>query len=328
VSLVRRLIPWFVFGAAAAASALFLVWLILAQQTEARILEWVEARRAEGYVIAWSRFDIGGFPLRILVEFADAKIAKDATGAEAPLVTADLAPWRPDRIDLAAPRLDLAGPEGRLVLESVTAALHLDGGRAARLLIDSARGSAQADGDGLGQAESVRLAVTRFAPEITSWREESLAGQVSLRRVRPAARFAAQMLFEDPFDIDLTGAIKGDLHDVVKWRDGGGTIELERLLLAWGPLRVDGNATIALDGEMRPLGAGTAKLRGLMPTVDRLVAKGQMKPQDAATAKIVLGLLSQPTADGGSEVAAPVTAQNGQLFLGPVPVARLLPWKR
>lgn len=76
---------------------------------------------------------------------------------------------------------------------------------------------------------------------------------------------------------------------------------------------------------MRPLGAGTAKLQGLAPVLDRLVAKGQIRAPEASIAKIVLGLLAQPTANGSLEVSVPLTAQDGKLFLGPVAVATLKP---
>lgn len=321
--MMRRLLPWAVFGSAALASALFLVWLVLAQRVEAEVAAWAEARRAEGYVLAWSRLDVGGFPLRFVVGFADARIAKDGWSIEAPLLSADLAPWRPDRIDLAASRLAVAGPGGGLALETATAALALEGGRASRLTVEGAAAIARAGAEELGRADKARLVVDRFAPDAPDWRTESLAGQATLWRAQPAARFAGRLLFDEPFDLDLTGAIKGPLTTFERWRDAGGTTELDRLTLAWGPLKVDGNATVSLDGEMRPLGAGTATLRGVDPTLDRLAARGDVKPGDAAIAKVVLGLMAKPAADGASEVSVPVTAQDGQLYLGPVPVLKL-----
>jgi hypothetical protein len=56
-----------------------------------------------------------------------------------------------------------------------------------------------------------------------------------------------------------------------------------------------------------------------------MTASGKMKAGDAQLAKIALGLLAKPGADGVSRVTAPLTIQNGQLFLGPV---RLAPMPR
>jgi hypothetical protein len=36
-------------------------------------------------------------------------------------------------------------------------------------------------------------------------------------------------------------------------------------------------------------------------------------------------LLAKPTADGGTEITVPITAQDGRLFLGPAAIATLRP---
>jgi hypothetical protein len=52
----------------------------------------------------------------------------------------------------------------------------------------------------------------------------------------------------------------GPLHEsVAYWRDEGGTLEIRGFGLAWGPLRADAVGTLALDREMRPLGALTGR---------------------------------------------------------------------
>jgi hypothetical protein len=319
----RRAIRWALVGAAAIASCIAVGWVVLSRQVEAQVAAWAEARRAEGYTLAWSRLDIGGFPLRFTVTLAEARIAKDGWSAEAPAFSVDLAPWRPGRIDFAAPSLAASGPGGALALETVAAALELDGGRASRLAIDGTGAIARLGAEELGRADKARLVIDRFAPEAADWRTESLAGQAAVWGAKPPARFAGRLLFDDPFDLDLTGTIKGPLAGLERWRDAGGTVELERVIFAWGPLKATGNATVSLDGEMRPLGAGTASIQGVDPTLERLAARGQVKPSDAAIAKMVLGLMSKPNAEGASEVTVPVTAQDGRLFLGPVAILTL-----
>ncbi len=308
---------------AASTATIFFLWLIFASRVEEEAGLWAEARRTEGFTVSWQRLDIGGFPFYFDLGFVEPRLAKDGWSAESPLVTATLLPWRLHKIDLAAPRLAVMGPGAEAGIEALTARLLLEGGRAKSLTAEGVAATARHRGEDLGRADRANLVIEQFDPAVTDWQTESFIGRVSLRGTRPAARFASQMLFDEPYDLDLDGAIKGPVTGLSRWRDGGGTVDLRRMVLAWGPLKVDGKGTIALDGEMRPLGAGTAKLQGLPPTLDRLVARGQVKAQDASVAKIVLGLLAQPTADGGSEVTAPVTAQNGRLFLGPVSILTL-----
>ncbi len=321
--MIRRLLPWFAAAVAASTATIFFLWLIFASRVEEGAGLWAEARRAEGFAISWQRLDIGGFPFYFDLGFVEPRIARGGWSAEAPLLTATLLPWRLEKVDLAAPRLTVTGPAAAAGLEAMTAQLLVEDGRVRSLIVEGAAASARLRGEDLGRADRAALVIELFDPAVTDWQTESVAGKVSLRGTKPASRFAPRLLFEEPYDLDLDGAIKGPVADLVRWRDGGGTVDLRRVVLAWGPLKVDGKGTVALDGEMRPLGAGTAKLQGLPPTLDRLVARGQVKAQDASVAKIVLGLLAQPTADGGSEVTAPVTAQNGRLFLGPVPLLTL-----
>ena len=63
----------------------------------------------------------------------------------------------------------------------------------------------------------------------------------------------------------------------------------------------------------------TARITGFRETVDALVAAGAVRPRDAMTAKIVLGVLAKTPEDGGPpRITAPLSAQDGALYIGPV----------
>jgi len=109
---------------------------------------------------------------------------------------------------------------------------------------------------------------------------------------------------------------------LARWRDRGGTVEVSRLALSWGPLALEGDGTLALDSAMRPLAAFSARLAGGPETVERLAAAGLIAPMDALGAKIALAAMTIVPAEGGAPYAqVPVTLQDGYLYLGP---ARLL----
>ena len=107
------------------------------------------------------------------------------------------------------------------------------------------------------------------------------------------------------------------------WRTDGGTLELESLGIAWPPLDVAASATLALDEDLQPEGSGTATIAGYDRIVDALAAAGMLKRNEAAFAKIALGLLAKPRPDGTAEIAAPLRLQGGALYLGPARIARL-----
>tara|TARA_R110002110_G_scaffold85816_4_gene223878 strand:+ start:220953 stop:222020 length:1068 start_codon:yes stop_codon:yes gene_type:complete len=133
---------------------------------------------------------------------------------------------------------------------------------------------------------------------------DQLAGQLSVRGVL------------DPTDLSPVG--------LTQWRDGGGTLELADFTLVWGPLRIAGDGTLAVDNALQPVGAFTAQIAGLDRLIDLLEKSGQMRPQQAAIARIALAVLTRAPANGGPPQArVPVSIQNRQLSIGPIPLLRL-----
>ncbi len=114
------------------------------------------------------------------------------------------------------------------------------------------------------------------------------------------------------------------------WRDGGGTLTLRRLELAWGEVTLTGSATLALDARLQPMGTGTARLAGHDAALRALATAGALSPRSAAAAGAVLSLLARPQPGGGPPaVEAPLGLQDRTLSLGRIPLLRLpeLVWR-
>ena len=58
--------------------------------------------------------------------------------------------------------------------------------------------------------------------------------------------------------------------------------------------------------------------------LEALAQAGAMKPSDAALATTFLNLLAKEKS-GRRVVKAPITAQNGKLYVGPLPLLKLAP---
>lgn len=135
------------------------------------------------------------------------------------------------------------------------------------------------------------------------------------------------------FDLVVTGPVPRaqDLAERAEaWRDGGGALELRRLELVWGEVTVAGGATLALDGQLQPMGAATARVGGHSAALRALTASGALTPRSALTAGVVLGLMARPPSAGGAPVVeVPLTLQNRTLSLGRIPLRRLpnLVWR-
>ena len=108
------------------------------------------------------------------------------------------------------------------------------------------------------------------------------------------------------------------------WRDGGGSLELHRLSLGWGPARINATATLALDEDLQPMGAGTGKIAGYAAALDALAANAVLTRSAAKAAKAVLSLLANTPIEGQpEEVEVPLALQFRTLSVRQVPLVRL-----
>jgi len=108
------------------------------------------------------------------------------------------------------------------------------------------------------------------------------------------------------------------------WRDGGGSLEVRHLTLGWGPLGLTASATMALDDQLQPMGAGTSHVVGYAATLDALSSKGVLTRSAATAAKAVLSLLAgTPDDSDTSDVEVPFTLQYRTLSMRQVPLVRL-----
>src|SRR5262245_51547115 len=94
-----------------------------------RIVEgWAEARRAEGYTVAWRELAVGGFPLALRVTLTEPVLGREAAGHEASSaeITATTRPWALHEWHIEAQkgaRLGIAAAGSRSAITATTARL-------------------------------------------------------------------------------------------------------------------------------------------------------------------------------------------------------------
>lgn len=325
------------------------LWLYAANALDEGIERWAAERRAEGWRVAFGTRRWAGFPFRLAQRIRAPSLARIIDGKtrrwRGPEIEVEFLPWRPDEIRLRFPGthhidLDTAGRARTLILDvaSAGAVVRRDTESAARTLtLDLAALTVRRPGGGSPTGVE-RLTVTiEAAPQAASGDDRGASARlvVKLRgltlpaETKPALGHRIDSLALDAAMMGHLAA--GPLRETLAaWRDEGGTIELSRLDMVWSDLVLDADGTLALDAEMQPMGAMTARITGFRQTVDALVAAGMVRPRDAITAKIVLGLLAKtPQGGGPPRITAPLTAQDGGLYVGPVKILRLprIRWK-
>jgi len=314
-------------------------WHVAAAQLQRAVATWVDARRADGWEVSHGKPEVDGFPFELRIALPRPALAADADGWR----------WRGHRLVLAFQPWDWRRVRvdafGRQAL-----GIRLEGGwrqfeaEAARSVFIGAIGDkgdlsdAMVAFDGLTLAApwEARLFAAR-ALRMRFHRAEAGDGPAAahgialrLSQAELAARYRSP-LGQTIAHLDLNTRLRGGLPRdfgspaIEAWRRGGGVVEIVASALDWGPAHARATGQVTLDEGMRPEGLLQAELQGYDETVAALEGARLIRPRDAATARIALGLLARPGPDGRNVVQLPVSAQGGALYLGPVRVLKLRP---
>ncbi len=327
-----------------AAAGWSLAWLRIADRTRGEVEGWVAGQRADGLKVDYTTIAVTGYPLHwhVVVSYPNMAGAGPTEWTwQGYAVEADLSPWSTREIPLRFPgdqkfsvgagnvaetwTLNAARPDGRVAVDergrldhlaldlgdvTLTRAADLQPTHAEHFTADAQLHRGPGDSQGGGHQAAVF--------------DLALALDNAMLNRTPAQVLGTQVAHAE---LNLT--FKGRLpagtlaSSIAAWRDDGGTIEINRVAVKWGPVDADGNGTLALDDQNRPLGAFTARWRGYEETIDALQSTGQLKPFPAAGAKIALRALARQDKDKPDEVQIPLTAQDGRLFVAGIPLLPL-----
>jgi len=341
---MRRAVIFAVLVLVAVVAGYAAYWHAAANTLADGIARWTEERRAEGYEIAYGAPDIGGFPFRL-----EARLEAPAIAAppgprgwrwQGPALLLHARPWAPLDAEAAAP--------GRHDVEIGS------GETARRFVLDAATATGLASFGTDGRLNAATITLGDLLATEDGWEDRTLLAEAAELHVEPGAGDAdhtqpslgfrvalagivlppdqANPLGRDVQKLEADGAVMGRIPDgdaalrdaLAIWRDDGGTLELSRVVAWWGKLEMSGSATFALDAALQPIGAMSATIAGHEATIDALVAAGTVSPRDGSLAKILLAVLSKPSpVDGQPELTAPLTLQDGYLWVGPARLIRL-----
>ena len=303
-------------------------WQIMAATMKNELTAWVAGAKSLGWSVDTGAAEMGGFPLVVELRLA-APVIVDAAGRtwRGPPLAFAARPWAPHRLRLGlAGRHQLTLADGEMLDMTVGAAelgVTLGGHGPEELRLNAEE--VTAGGAHVGRVE-VDLRRLAFAP--VGYGTASLALTAQLTAIdlpgdppTPLGRRLAS--------VGLSGRLLGWLPagtlktSAEAWRTEGGTLEVDGLAVDWPPLRLNGKGTVALDRDLQPILSSSCSIRGLSDAIDALSARGMIRAKDGAVAKLVLGLLSRPAADGVAELTAPVSVENRTVYVGPAALFKL-----
>jgi len=316
-------------------------WRVASSRLETGFRAWTDDMRRQGWTVSTGSASVGGWPVAARLTVGDFAITGGAPlipggmrwNAKQVAMRVDLLqPWQVeilptgpqhlhvgDGVDVpfAAERMKaviplLSGPPWTADIESDRLSLSLptDANADSRLRIGHLDCHvAVTEGAGSGE-EAVGFAGSAEAIELPSGARWPLG--------RSIASFAAEGSLDGPIP-----AASSPAAFAAAWRDAGGPLKLQKANLVWGPLTLELAATLALDDQLQPMGAGTSRIVGYDATLDALAGGGILTRSAAVAAKAVLSLLASAPAEGEvPEVDVPLTLQYRTLSMRQVPLIR------
>lgn len=328
---------WMSITAAVATVALFawtLAWTMAARHVVARFTGWTKAQQDAGVAVGYESFDVKGWPFgwRAVVEKPSLKGAGAAGWAwSGERVVASVDPRDLSRVAIRLPgehrvrfgagdldtqlAMRAAKPEGALAFDAA--------GRVTRLDLDLE--ALELRIDAMAEPLQVRALVATLAPHRPD-NPTHMTDTLDLRFRADGVRLPAPVtplaaLGRDIASAELDARVKGRIagsrlaEALAIWRDDGGTLDVAKAAIAWGPLRLAGDGTLALDAQNRPIGAATARIAGFVETIDALAGAGAIPPTTGALMKIALTVLARENPQDANRptVTVPITAQDGTL---------------
>ena len=307
-----------------------LTWELVARQWQRGIDAWIKAQAAAGWTITTGDIKTGGFPgpVRLTLGQPSARRA-DGLSWQGPAATLEIAPWLPEKPRFTAPGEHHFTPSGgapiAITAEQLAGQVTVAQGKPVALAVTGQNLS------GLGLAlAGLNVELSRPAPDPKETVPTQVSALIGLDRLTLPDQINL------PFDKMISGAHlalrwrgaipAGPRADALaQWRDGGGTVEIDSFDLAWPPLALAGDATLALDKDLQPELAGTVVVQGGPATIDRAAKAGMIDKGGANVAKIALMLASKPVNDGTDAVKIAVAIQNRVLSVGPAPIWQVPP---
>lgn len=330
-------------------------WFFFVQQARQALTQWADAQRQEGVDVTWQSLDFNGYPFRVNTQIGDPQIVVRRPDHSAIWIPANLAfrfsAFAPQAIAFAGPgahnlRIEHGGdswsamieadrfngqalfpPRDYRQLESLTGKFSgvritpLDG--PGPIIIDK------------GTFAAIHPATPPVDPSAVHPLATSVEFNLDVRDIHlpeemlqaTALGTLGTLIGEISAGLQLEGVLDAGSLDsaaLTTWRDDGGTLEVTSMVLQWGPVQITADGTLALDGDLQPVGSFATRIAGLGDVITALETDGVISSNDATVARLTIAILAKdPSSGGPTEVEIPLTLQERILRLGPIALTQL-----
>jgi len=313
-------------------------WYHSVSGIEKGLERWANNYREKGSQVSLGHPTVSGFPFIVRIHFENVDLAgrENSWRWIAPQIVASARPWNLKMISIKAPGIHtVKGFKNTRILQLEEANAHFEyrSGKVktGAMRLAGIKLTSPFSGSVKAQSLVVEIKTDTKIQTKTNISQNNMALTIDIRDVSIPKAWG--LGFKDKISrLFVSALVMGDvrfskkLPDALnRWREGGGSIDINTLGLDWEPLSLRANGTLALDKTLQPQGAMSVEIEGLEPTLRALIEAGFLDARTAFAAKFANRTFSV----GTSKVRLPLSVQKQRLYIGPVPVQRLgqIKWK-
>ncbi|MBC6441251.1 MAG: DUF2125 domain-containing protein [Rhodospirillales bacterium] len=312
-------------------------WHVMASRSGEWVAYWAAPQPGKSWHGSFGESEVSGFPFSLDIRITDPTVTWQGSAGAAvwrgPWLVASFKPWTFASLDFDLP------PEQTVLID--------DGVLVRSIGVSMASGTATVTMDD-GQADGLAGLFRRVVVHYEDGRPPVTADQldISVTALDDSSAFEAGVVIHNlglagqvvpPFDavvprvetsLRWNGALMGSgslAQRLEAWRVAGGTVDVTAFAVDWPPLDVTAAGTLALDGELRPIGAFRTEIIGYRDLLDAMGKGGGLDRGQATVAGAALDFMAVRQADGRMQLAVDVSIQHGLLSVGPIPVMPVAP---
>lgn len=344
VPAIRRIWLITIIGFAVLAGLYTGGWFYLGNQLQNSIDAWIEQQKHAGVQVRFKEQNRSGFPLQINLSFDQPVIISDKKPSgyvwqgQRAVVTMKL--WQLRNI-----HMDLSGPQKIKIINNtntmmwrghakiLSAVIHLKSATQAAVTLNLEGIEMKTDATNKTKnALNMRLkrgSVYLMQNKKPTEKSPSLsiaADIADLQMPKSLPMILSHNFSKLNFSASVLGVLprKVNPRSLLAWRDAGGTVEIDRVELKHGPLELQADGTIALDQNLQPVGAFSAKIFGFFDVIKVLRDRNLIQSNIALTANLVLGVLSKRQGpENKPRLDVSVSIQDRKLYVGPLAIAKM-----
>lgn len=319
-----------------------LFWFVLASKVEDKILALIDEKRNQGIGIFYDDLTIGGFPYQIAPKVQALRIhLPEGLDIDIPEITFVIQPWNLTKGKIMTDFIDVDYGEGtfKVAFDGFQASVATDRERRRleRMSLYAKKMRWQYGFSPVAsEAHRVNLHLRR--PTISGEEVETIdlpvLGEFQLKAHQITAPDLPVSVFgktADSFTLESAFHARRfpdySMSSLSAWRDDGGTLAVRKFEVISGKMSLELDGDVTLDQDFKPLGAFSARIRGVDQIISILSRHGAFmrEPGDALLEELKqMGEIQKEGLHKGEKMLPlSISLQNGLLILGPIPIYEL-----